>query len=147
MIKKFKSALSRYPTGIVCIFSKNKKGFYNAIIVNSFASVSLNPLIVLWSLDIASSKFKYFKSAKEQSIVVLSNLQKKIINDIAYKKDLISSLEFKKILSHSVFSFSCSKYKELKVGDHFTFFLKVKNISKVKRFKPIIYCNKKFFSN
>ena len=45
-INKLKSALSNYPTGIVCVFSKTNE-FYNAIIVNSFTSVSLNPPISL----------------------------------------------------------------------------------------------------
>ena len=76
-INKLKLALSNYPTGIVCVFSKTSK-FYNAIIVNSFTSISLNPPIVSWSLDKKSSKFNVFKNCKSQTIVILCHNQKKI---------------------------------------------------------------------
>ena len=77
-INKLKSALSNYPTGIVCVFSK-KDEFYNAIIVNSFTSVSLNPPIISWSLDKKSSKFNLFKNCKSQTIVILCNNQKNLL--------------------------------------------------------------------
>ena len=88
-IDKLKSALSNYPTGIVCVFSKTDE-FYNAIIVNSFTSVSLNPPIISWSLDKKSSKFNVFKNCKSQTIVILCNNQKKFANQIAFHNDKVS---------------------------------------------------------
>ncbi len=146
MIKKFKTALSKYPTGIVCIFSNNNNGFFDSILVNSFASVSLRPLLVLWSLDKKSSKFNIFKKSKQQTIVILSNNQKKIANEIAFKKDQINQLDFTAILKKSICYLNCTKLKEIKAGDHYTFFLKVNKISNVNNAKPLIYYKKKFLT-
>ncbi len=145
MIKNFKTALSRYPTGIVCIFSKSNTG-YESIIVNSFASVSLKPLLVLWSLDKKSSKFNIFKKSKQQVIAVLSNNQKKIANELAFKKNHVSEFDFKQILKKSIFNLNCTKTKQIRAGDHYTFFLKVNKISSINNLKPLVYHKKKFLT-
>mgnify|MGYP001262563301 CR=1 FL=1 len=144
-IDKLKSALSNYPTGIVCVFSKIN-GNYNAIIVNSFTSVSLNPPIVLWSLDKKSSKFNAFKNSKSQIIVILSKSQKKFANQIAFYRDKVSVSEFNKILKISICSLYCSTLSKIKAGDHFTFFMKIKKISNIKKLKPLVYYKKKFLT-
>jgi len=146
MINKFKTALAKYPTGIACIFTKNHKNDYKAIIINSLSSVSLKPLLVLWSLDIKSGNFIFFKKSKEQIIVLLSNKQKKIVEDIAYKNKDVSNLGLNKIIEKSIFSLTCKKYKDIKVGDHFTIFLKVKKILINSGSKPLIYYQKKIHS-
>lgn len=142
-IDKFKSALSNYPTGIVCVFTK-KNQIYDAIIVNSFSSVSLKPPIVLWSLDKNSSKFNAFKNSKSQIITLFSENQKKLANKIAFQKENVNELELEKILSMSICSLYCTKLKKIKAGDHFTFFLKVKKISVIKKLKPLTYYKKNF---
>jgi len=146
MISKFKHALSKYPTGIACVFTKSLKNDYKAIIINSLSSVSIKPLLVLWSLDINSRNFTSFKKSKEQIIVLLSKKQKKIVEDIAYKKNDVSSLELNKIVKKSIFSLTCNKHKVIKAGDHFTIFLKVKKILINSGSKPLLYYQKKIHS-
>ena len=141
-LNKFKTALSNYPTGIVCVFSK-KKEFYEAIIVNSFASVSLKPPLILWSLDKNSSKFDIFKNSKNQIVVLLSKNQKKFANKIAFNKDKVSNLEFNNTLKLSICTLHSTLLKKIRAGDHLTFFLKIKKISKIKKLKPLIYYRKK----
>ena len=144
-INKLKSALSNYPTGIACVFAKTNEG-YNAIIVNSFASVSLNPPIVAWSLDKKSSKFNAFKNSKSQTIAILCNNQKKFAYQIAFHKDKVTNLEFNKVLKMSICSLYCLTSKKIKVGDHFTFFMRIKKISVIKKLKPLVYYKKKFLT-
>ena len=143
MISKFKSAMSSYPTGIVCVLTKYKDKSYSAIIVNSFSSVSLKPLIVLWSLDVKSKKFKTINQSKNQIIAILSYNQRDEVNEIAFKNAKIDSNKFHQILKKSICFFECTKYKSIKVGDHYTNFLKVKKISKVKKIKSMIYFKRK----
>ena len=143
MINKFKSAMSSYPTGIVCVLTKDKDQSYNAIIVNSFSSVSLKPLIVLWSLDIKSKKFKTINQSKNQIVAILSYNQKDEVNEIAFKNAKIDINRFHQILKKSICFMECSKYKSIKVGDHYTNFLKVKKISDVKKVKSMVYFKRK----
>ncbi len=144
-IIKLKSALSNYPTGIVCVFSKINK-VYNAIIVNSFTSVSIKPPVVLWSLDKKSSKFNAFRNSKNQIIVILSKNQKKFAKRIAFHKDKVSALEFNKILKMSICSLYCTTSKKIKIGDHLTFFMGIKKISTIKKLKPLVYYKKTFLT-
>ena len=144
-INNLKSALSNYPTGIACVFAKTNNG-YNAIIVNSFTSVSLNPPIVAWSLDKKSSKFNSFKNSKSQTIAILCDNQKKFANQIAFHKDKVSNLEFDKALKMSICSLYCSTLKKIKAGDHLTFFMVIKKISVIKKSKPLVYYKKKFLT-
>ena len=102
MIAKFKSAMSSYPTGITCILTKNKTNSYSGIIVNSFASVSLKPLIVLWNIDEKSKKFKVFNKSKNQTIVILSYNQKEIVNEIAFKNAQVDEKKYIEILKQSI---------------------------------------------
>ena len=143
MINKFKSAMSSYPTGIVCVLTKNKDQSYSAIIANSFSSVSLKPLIVLWSLDIRSKKFKIINQSKNQIVAILSYNQKDEVNEIAFKNAKIDTNKFHQILKKSICYLECSKYKSIKVGDHYTNFLKVKKISDVKKVKSMVYFKRK----
>ena len=143
-INKLKSALSNYPTGIACVFAKTKNG-YNAIIVNSFTSVSLNPPIVAWCLDKKSSKLNAFKDSKSQTIAILCNNQK-FANQIAFHKDKVNNLEFDKVLKMSICSLYCSMLKKIKVGDHLIFFMSITKISSIKKLKPLVYYKKKFLT-
>ena len=118
-----------------------KQWFYNAIIVNSFTSVSLNPPIISWSLDKKSSKFNVFKNCKSQTIVILCNNQKKFANQIAFHNDKVSELEFKKVLKMSICSLYCKTLKKIKIGDHFTFY-EDKKISSIKKLKPLCIIKK-----
>lgn len=143
MITKYKNALSNYPTGIFCVFSKDKKEKYNCIIVNSFSSVSLKPLLVLWCLDKKSSKLHFFRKSKNQIIALLSDDQKKIVKKYAYANKNLNEIELSNILKKSIFSLNCKKVKEIIAGDHFVIFLKVLKISDIRKVKPIIYYKKK----
>ena len=50
-VAAFKLALGNYPTGVTVVTACNDVGEPIGITVNSFASVSIDPLLILWSLD------------------------------------------------------------------------------------------------
>lgn len=56
----FKKAMGNYPTGVTVITTLNQENKPIGMTVNSFASVSLNPLLILWSIDKKSSALKGF---------------------------------------------------------------------------------------
>ena len=82
--ENFKKTLSKFSTGITVVATN-----YNSILygktVNSFASLSLSPPLVLFSLDLKSSKLNIFKKTKIVSINVLSKKQKSISKNFAKK--------------------------------------------------------------
>lgn len=66
-----RALLSRYPTGVAVVCAMTGDGPV-AITVNSFASVSLDPPLVLWSIGKASDRYDVFRTARDFTINILS---------------------------------------------------------------------------
>ena len=50
-VARFKEALGNYPTGVTVVTAFDEQNQPLGLTVNSFASVSLDPLLILWSID------------------------------------------------------------------------------------------------
>jgi flavin reductase (DIM6/NTAB) family NADH-FMN oxidoreductase RutF len=68
--RAFRTALGRFATGITVITTPTLEGPMG-FTANSFASVSLDPPLVLWSPAKASMRFPYFAAARHYAIHVL----------------------------------------------------------------------------
>ncbi|MFX9684593.1 flavin reductase family protein, partial [Acinetobacter baumannii] len=49
--RDFRNALSKFPTGVTIITAYDKNGEKIGVTANSFNSVSMEPPLVLWSID------------------------------------------------------------------------------------------------
>ena len=67
--RDFRTALGSYATGVTIITSVGGDGKPYGITCNSFASVSLNPPLVLWSLVLYSSSLSAFQDASHSSTI------------------------------------------------------------------------------
>ncbi|MCJ8138948.1 flavin reductase family protein [Falsirhodobacter halotolerans] len=70
----FRDALGRFATGVTLVTTATPQGPVG-MIANSFASVSLDPPLVLWSPARSSSRFSLFETARHFVIHVLSQDQ------------------------------------------------------------------------
>ncbi len=68
--RAFRTALGRFATGVTVITAASDEG-PTGFTANSFAAVSLNPALVLWSPAKASSRFALFSGAPFFAIHVL----------------------------------------------------------------------------
>lgn len=84
--RKFRDALGRFATG-VCVITTIDSQKPVGMTVNSFASVSLDPPLVLWSLQNNSDMYEVFASAKHFAINILSKEQQGHSNAYAKKGD------------------------------------------------------------
>ena len=62
--RAFREALGWFPTGIAVMTAASTEASHIGITVNSFASVSLNPPLVLWCIDRRSRRYPAFASAQ-----------------------------------------------------------------------------------
>lgn len=69
--KAFRNALGSFPTGVAVITTTSSAVQHMGITVNSFASVSLDPPLVLWCLDKKSDRFNVFTTAPSFTINIL----------------------------------------------------------------------------
>ncbi|MBL8348880.1 MAG: flavin reductase family protein [Burkholderiaceae bacterium] len=70
-----RAALGRFATGVAIITCRGADGTPVGLTANSFASLSLDPPLVLWSLRQASSSVAAFEAAAHFAVNVLAETQ------------------------------------------------------------------------
>src|SRR5512135_1978383 len=73
--RDFRNALGTYATGVTIITATDAEGRPYGLTCNSFASVSLNPPLVLWSLLLYSASLNVFQNASHFAVNVLGASQ------------------------------------------------------------------------
>jgi len=145
----FKLALSKFATGLTIISINTGKEFIGKT-VNSFASLSLNPPLVLFSLDKKSTSLQLYKKANYIGINILSNKQKDLCEYFAKNKPKWGNVKHFltenniPMIKNSVTNIDCEKIKIINQGDHLIFICKVNKIKINKNKKPLIYLNSKY---
>jgi len=81
--KEFRNALGQFATGVTVITTLDKDGNKAGMTVNSFSSVSLEPMLVLWSLAKTAKTFDAFNVTERFAIHVLNADQQAISNQFA----------------------------------------------------------------
>src|SRR5689334_5642987 len=76
--KEFRKALGAFATGVTIITTRAPDGTPLGLTVNSFNSVSLNPPLVLWSLENASLSLPAFRDAPYWAVHVLASDQEEL---------------------------------------------------------------------
>src|SRR5437764_15025587 len=85
--RDFRSALGTYATGVTIITAAAPDGKPYGLTCNSFASVSLNPPLVLWSLVVYSSSLTIFQNASHFTVNVLDASQQALASKFAKSSD------------------------------------------------------------
>lgn len=73
--KKFRDALGNFATGVCVVTVAPEQGRPIGMTINSFSSVSLEPPLVLWSIQNNSECFDIFNAADKFALNVLSTEQ------------------------------------------------------------------------
>ncbi|MEY1555210.1 flavin reductase family protein [Yoonia sp. R2331] len=119
----FRGALGTFVTGVTVVTTDSPEGPV-AIVANSFASVSLDPPLVLWSPAKSSKRFEHFAGSRRFAIHVLSADQRDICAAIVKSKTAISEVPTQ--LSHcgmplidgALATFECNLHTTHDAGDH-----------------------------
>ena len=119
----FRSALGRFATGIT-IITCSHDGQPMGITANSFASVSLDPPLVLWSPAKASRRHLAFSQATHFAIHILEAGQEALCHNFARPGDGFKNLEWQigaqnvPLFPGCLARFECSLYAQHDAGDH-----------------------------
>src|SRR5438552_4239803 len=73
--RDFRNALGTFATGVTIVTAMAADGKPYGVTCNSFASVSLNPPLVLWSLGMFSQGLTVFQNASHFAVNVLGESQ------------------------------------------------------------------------
>jgi flavin reductase (DIM6/NTAB) family NADH-FMN oxidoreductase RutF len=142
--RDFRSALGTYATGVT-IITAAADGKPYGLTCNSFASVSLNPPLVLWSLVLYSSSLSVFQNASHFTVNVLGASQQALANKFAKSSDdkftgvdWTPGLGNAPVLVESVANFQCRAVNRYYGGDHVIFLGAVEAYS-YNRKEPLLF--------
>src|SRR5271167_3833946 len=143
--RDFRNALGTYATGVTIITAAGADGKPYGITCNSFASVSLNPPLVLWSLILYSSSLSAFQNASHFAVNVLGASQQALANKFAKSSDdKFAGVEWTPglgnapLLAESVANFQCRAANRYYGGDHVIFLGAVEAYS-YNRKEPLLF--------
>src|SRR3979490_2135584 len=126
--RDFRNALGTYATGVTIITAVGVNGKPYGLTCNSFASVSLNPPLVLWSLGMFSQGLSVFQNASHFAVNVLGASQQALAKKFANSsEDKFTGVEWRAgrggapLLKGSVANFQCRAVDRYYGGDHVIF--------------------------
>jgi len=123
--RAFRQALGCFPTGVAVVTARLPGRHPMGITVNSFASVSLDPPLVLWCLDRKSDRFETFTGSEGYVISVLGTAHESVSARLA--KQGSHSLEGVELLqtelgapalADALAIFECARHAVYDGGDH-----------------------------
>src|ERR1700728_3560736 len=120
--RDFRNALGTYATGVTIVTAVADDGNPYGLTCNSFASVSINPPLVLWSLGMYSQGLPIFQNASYFAVNVLGVSQQALATKFAKSGvDWKPGLGNAPLLAGSVAQFQCRAANRYYGGDHVIF--------------------------
>lgn len=143
--RAFRRALGNFATGVTVITARDASGRQVGVTANSFNSVSLDPPLVLWSIDKRSSSHEVFDAASHFAVNVLAADQIELSNNFARPKDdRFAGISYEAgvggapVFEDCSARFHCEKYQQLDGGDHWILVGKVLAFDDLGR-APLLY--------
>ena len=147
--KFYRKSLGMFSTGITVVTTLDEENNPIGMTVNSFASVSLDPPLVLWSIDKKQPSYKTFLNSKGYAVNILSKKQLELCNHFSSPlENKFQSLEWKlssngfPLLSNSLAWFDCTTWERYSGGDHKILVARVNSYDSIEA-DPLTYWNGK----
>jgi flavin reductase (DIM6/NTAB) family NADH-FMN oxidoreductase RutF len=123
--EEFRRACGRFATGVTIAAALDAAGAPHGLTVSSFASVSLEPPLVLICLGHEVSVIQHFREANHFGISVLADDQQALSERFARKgKDRFDRIPWRPgvtgvpLLTGSLAAMECAVHSRIQMGDH-----------------------------
>jgi len=143
----FRNAMSKFATGITVVTTE-KDGQAHGMTVNAFMSVSLNPKLIVVSIDKRASMLHILQETKKYAVSILNEDQKEYSMIFAGQLKDRREVDFDwlnglPVLKDAVARITCEVFSEYEAGDHILFFGKVTG-GEVSDRDPLVYFNRMY---
>ena len=126
--RQLRNALGRFPTGVAVITTCTPDGKHEGLTANSFAALSLDPPLVVWSLGIHAQSLPSFRAAGRFAINVLAAGQADLSHHFATPRaDKFAGVAMLdgqggcKVVPGALAVFECATEQTIDAGDHVLF--------------------------
>lgn len=151
-VRHFRVALSQFATGVTIITTRLEDGSFLGLTASSFNSVSLEPPLVLWSLNQAANSMPVFSGNSHYVINILAADQAELAKQFARpSEDRFAGVDFTlsptglPILSGVAAWFECHNRSRYPEGDHVIFVGEVESCD-VSPQEPLVFHGGRFLS-
>lgn len=123
--RQLRDAFGAFMTGVTVVTTNDRQGNPIGFTANSFSSVSLDPALLLVSIDKRSANFANFTGCEHFAVNILAEQQKETSNIFAQKiEDRFALIDWHKadsgvpLIDESSAWFDCSLHQVVDAGDH-----------------------------
>jgi flavin reductase (DIM6/NTAB) family NADH-FMN oxidoreductase RutF len=144
--RAFRDALGHFATGVAVISARAGDAGTVGLTINSFASVSLDPPLVLWSLDRGSDRFPLLMQVGQFGISMLGQDDRDLSRRLSRKgqfalnaDELVDGPNGVPVLRTAIATFECAVEQRIDAGDHVIFLGRVLGCSHAGHEAPLLY--------
>ena len=147
---QFRRVMGQFATGVSVVTTSSEEGKPHGLTVNAFMSVSLEPPLVLISIDKKAETHPLLLEARRFCVNILSEDQKSISDKFASKQaDKFEGLSYRTgatgapILDGAIAWIDCTVVETYEGGDHTLFLGEVKDLE-ARGGKPLLFYGGKY---
>jgi len=150
--RELRNALGTYPTGVTVVTTLDANGAFVGLTVNSFSSLSLDPPLVLWSLNVRSPNLAAFDRAPYFAVNVLAEEQVEISRHFAKRGARFERLEAHTGLGGVPLLAGCAAHIQCRTdarhngGDHVLFIGRVERLAYDVAKRPLVFWGGRYHS-
>ena len=144
--RDFRNALGTFATGVTIITASTAEGKPYGLTCNSFASVSLNPPLVLWSLGMFSQGLTVFQNASHFAVNVLGASQQALASKFAKSSEdkfagvgWSTSVTGSALIDGVIGYVDCTVHDVHEAGDHYLVVGRVVDLRVLREGEPLLY--------
>lgn len=121
--RKLRDAFGKFATGVTIITCDSSDGPI-CIAANSFSSLSLDPALVMWAVDVKSRRYAYFAEARHFAIHVMAREQQTLMEKAAQNGSFLKemphglNMEGVPLIDGCLARFECKTSACHPAGDH-----------------------------
>jgi len=145
--REFRDALGCFATGLTVVTTTDGEGRPVGFTANSFNAVSLNPPLVLFSLDRSARCLADFVASAHFAVNVLREDQRRLSDQFASSTgdrwagvDYVAGRSGCPILPDAIANFDCRVHRTYDGGDHLIFVGEVLQLACDFSARPLLYC-------
>jgi len=134
--RHLRNALGRFPTGVTVVTTRGPTGRLEGLTANSFAALSLEPALVLWSINHSSPSAVGFRASGHFAVNVLRATQSDLSHRFAMRRDnKFEGIAFDEglggapVLRDMLATFECETVSVTEGGDHLLFIGRVRRMA------------------
>ncbi len=145
-VRDFRRTLGQFPTGVTVITTIDDNAEPVGVTASSFNSVSVDPPLILWSVDKSAFSAPIFEKATHFAVNVLGKDQVDISNKFAGRgEDKFAGVDYTQsnngspLLNTFAAQFECETWNVYEGGDHLIIVGKVINYQRNESIPPLVF--------